>query len=328
MIIKLEKKRYKPGDIKRTIERETLPKLCGFIGEEELGEMCRKLDKEKWEFDLSRIKEILHKPYRKGFEERKISVEEAVYKTVIDKIKGNGKKNESSNEIAKRIEFMLFKFNEKYFTENNGYRKIEVKEFRHPDEILEIVKECNTCANPYSYSNPKAMQKKIKDIERWGEDECTIFLGVFVEDEITEEPKTLGYTRTYLYELRKNSEKNEQIVAGIDTTEINNFLLDWDDSFVDSRIATKYKLLCISTLSYLLFEKANKRKIDYILGSEQIYSWLTPKKFRVSGKLEKLGIKDVYSYTIHFERQHNRGIAADCISKHFLNYAKEILSSY
>ncbi len=328
MLIRLENTTYKPGNIKFRIKTEILPEICEMLGEEELSEVCRNLEREKWEFDLSRIKGILYKPYRKKFEEGKITVEEAVYKTVIDKIKGNGKKNETSNEIAKRIEFMLYKFDENYFTGNNEYRKIEVKEFRHPDEILEVVKECNTCANPYSYSNPKTVQKKIKEIEKWAEDDGTIFLGVSVEDEITGETKTLGYTRTYLYELNKKTENCGEIVAGIDTVEMNNSLLKWDNPFVDIKMSKKYKILCISTLTYLLFEEANKRKIDYILGSEQIYSWLRIKKFRVSGKLEKLGIKDVYTYTAHFENYHNRGIAADCVSRNFLKYAEEILSTY
>ncbi len=324
MLIKLENNtRYKPGDIRCKTEKALL-EVCKIIDEEELADVYEKLLND--EVSTSKLYSVLHKPYRRELKANKISPKTAVQKTIIDEIRARGKKNEKANEIAERFEFMSFNFDEKNYFNNISFdKKFHVKQLSTAKEIMDVARICDTCINPDKL-NEKAREKVNFDI--WEKDkEGTLFLKITWKEDYSDfSEKHVGYSRVYFYHLRNNSYKDGFVVAGIDTTEINSNYVNWLDYNSWLTLPQKHKLIGGLTIAYLLIVEAEKRKIDYILPSVQMCKWCGLRSIVIRGKLEKIGEGKVFSYTAHYKSEKNRCVATDCISKHFLNYAEEILS--
>ena len=112
MMVEIEGKMYKQGDIRRKVEESLLEISRSF--DDELSEIYERLLKGE---DAKIQPKLIHKDYRHLISK---SPKEAIERTMINKLYARGKIDERIKDAAERFNFMLFEFDENYFW-NNRY---------------------------------------------------------------------------------------------------------------------------------------------------------------------------------------------------------------
>ncbi len=236
--------------------------------------------------------ELIYKPFRV------LKPEEALLRSMIENIRIQAKNGNGFKEIARRYEFMIFRYTPEIF-EIGKDEMFSVKQLKKEKDMENAVEECGTClqGEPEEFYTP------------WRIDEGTLF-GI-VEDE---EGKLLGYFRLYFYEDEK---KNN--IASIDTTEPKKSLI-FESKEKFSKVS---KIMSFSAIATALENN------DYVLMDRRTYEYLRPPHAYHKSKLKKKGmpIEELYSYSKHPKYKRNRIVAMNCFSEYFWNKVNETISA-